>query len=539
MSKKYIDVSLSSGLNDGTSLANAWQNFSEVMRGVQANGSVADGDTVYVRTADASGNLEEYYNIDVTFDGVGGTVDLPITVVFDDGTVWPQAGQFRFYTGDVTTNQVTINDFTIIEADGENHRFIIDLPYTGTSKASGLLLKGCVTDGIFLDNSAASNGGHTQVRFSGGGATGPSAVHSNFRFTCRNIYSAAYYGLGIGTGTYVRLINLIIDVSKKRSDFTNPIIHYAYQNGCYDIIGGRLIGGWDTLRLTALGSTQQYGTTFYVEDFDYTPAMEVNNDDINATKATGVYNYSFIGCGHKFNAFNIHGGVISRFKYGDNYPYLNSILPTGEPWSFKIYPSGTAPGTHGELPIVDHYYDQGAVSRTLTMEFLIDEDMIVDTISYTGASGTFHSGEVLTGNTSGAKAVIVSDLTGSISLKHVEGIFEVGETIADVTGVTATSSESIIGLHAGNLYSVFTYRDSITGSMKQMTTKDSGAVLSASSASWSNVTYGAKTYIKRKTSVTTPDPIQDKTMIRVRTFCAMRKKGVTDFFFYEPDVTVT
>lgn len=68
---------------------------------------------------------------------------------------------------------------------------------------------------------------------------------------------------------------------------------------------------------------------------------------------------------------------------------------------------------------------------------------LVNTLVYTGLTGTFAAGETVTGGTSGAKGKIVSDNgTTTMHIQGISGVFTVGETItggtSGATGVVST-----------------------------------------------------------------------------------------------------
>jgi len=70
-----------------------------------------------------------------------------------------------------------------------------------------------------------------------------------------------------------------------------------------------------------------------------------------------------------------------------------------------------------------------------------------DLITYSGASGAFTLGETVTGGTSGATAVVVSDVSASnyMTLSTVVGTFAVGETITGgISGDTATVVKFVV-----------------------------------------------------------------------------------------------
>jgi hypothetical protein len=76
-------------------------------------------------------------------------------------------------------------------------------------------------------------------------------------------------------------------------------------------------------------------------------------------------------------------------------------------------------------------------------------------ITYTGLTGTFSLGEYVTGSTSGARAVIVYNPTGSLNLADITGAFVTSETLTgSLSGATATSSSAVTNLTADHCSSV-------------------------------------------------------------------------------------
>lgn len=85
------------------------------------------------------------------------------------------------------------------------------------------------------------------------------------------------------------------------------------------------------------------------------------------------------------------------------------------------------------------YYEWGEEYRTYTGY----------TIPYTAGTGTFTVGEVITGGTSGATAIVVGDSGTELGVSDISGTFSPGETI---TGATSSETATLTSVSAGIVY---------------------------------------------------------------------------------------
>lgn len=89
-------------------------------------------------------------------------------------------------------------------------------------------------------------------------------------------------------------------------------------------------------------------------------------------------------------------------------------------------------------------------------------------------------------------------------------------------------------------WATLTYIDDTTGVLKTLHTMDiTAGALESSDADWSATVYGAKTYDKYKISVETPTAIKQNTDIIVEVKMAVCAPSITDFYFLDPDFTVS
>lgn len=71
------------------------------------------------------------------------------------------------------------------------------------------------------------------------------------------------------------------------------------------------------------------------------------------------------------------------------------------------------------------------------------------TINYSGLTGVFSVGEIITGSTSGSTAIVVGDLSSQLGISDLTGVFVNGETI---TGGTSGATATIVSVSVSSLY---------------------------------------------------------------------------------------
>jgi len=103
MAQKYIDTSLTTVLNDGSSIANAWHSFFQVVTNTQVAGTYVAGDIINVRTHNGVADITETSITAITLAVVGTTAN-PVTLKFDNGVIWGTGGTFMYSVSGLKTS---------------------------------------------------------------------------------------------------------------------------------------------------------------------------------------------------------------------------------------------------------------------------------------------------------------------------------------------------------------------------------------------------------------------------------------------------
>lgn len=539
MTKKYVDTSLSTGNNDGSSPANAWQSFSNVWANTLGTGSVAAGDTIYVRTHDGTSNITESISADQTCALPAG-----VEIVFDDGTEWANGGVFTWSMG-ATYRTVYFKAGVSVFADGENYRFRLHCTQSGT-RATAWGITGayyyCRVDGLHIDFQSAN-------LYNCGALPG---LMSNLKIECAQAYPGAGYTILYGpqwVDATIENIEIICHATLGTGAGNQGVLFYGPSYGHFRVIGGNVSGANVTWNSNMYMCRHNPHGVMLVENVrvpsDIRPQYIATGSDSDNKAGSTILR----GCRSDFDYYEpqFTYGAYIEFEPGKNYPTQSATLPdaSNTAWSFKVAPNadvGDDAGVVMRLPLMQKQYDQTAASKTITVEFLVNDLLHSGTFGYSSLSGgTFSAGDTITGATSGATATVVTDNgSNSMTIKSVNGIFSGGESFSNGTGVSATASANFIGVHTGVLPVCVTYVDNSTGDVKTLTNNSWGEPLTTSSATWTNTSYGAKSYDKYKVALSTgSDSIKEDSIISVAVHCAIQQQGTDDFFFVCPDFQVS
>ena len=359
MADKYIDTSLSTGLNDGTSKENAWQSYIEVVTNTMASGSIAAGDIPHVRTHDGTNNCTEAMTADVTM-AVPTDVANPTTFVFDDGTVW--SGDAGIFILDATVSHYafTFLNYVNFDCDGTNYRFELYSAYAVAAAVLMATIKINTINGLHINTPFSSGYNFCKVE---------ACTLINFKATLSTIRSTYYY-FSAGVDTATKFINLIIEfLDPSVGPYT--IFTSGIDGSTYEIVGGKLLGyvsEIDTFLLSSSG-----GDANLSKFIDFHHGLIAGIFRLLSTAETRESSKVVILGGN--NPFDFHEESLSKVevKQGENYPYLNSTFPnpTSEGWSYKVSPWGANKGFQYSLPPIVKAFNQSSAIQTLTLEFLL------------------------------------------------------------------------------------------------------------------------------------------------------------------------
>lgn len=487
MAVKYLDASLTTGNNDGTSAADAWQDYFDVMTNAFATsgGTLAAGDTVHIRTADASG-------ADIVIDqtsnwtyGHPGTFLEPVRYVFDDGTIWPHGGRLLIRDTTQSVSSILIPDGALWIGKDNNWGFEFSR-YAGSTKIGG---NAYVKD-LYVE--CTHGGGSWQIELGGsigyltGNQTNSAPVLENYYYKqngSRNnpdgLVECNYYGK-------VLIINPIFDLSGCTSlsgDMDIFNLNHAY-NGV-KVIGGKILQPVSQLvrsQLKVLKTNVTSVSFIEVDNFlshpdnqlENTYRGSVNPGDYGSTR----YNKPFGKDGEFYYLTNFY--ELSALT-GANYPAVSSTVLPGtalDTYSWRVKPTAEASYRYQcRLPPISKFNSLATGVRTITLHFLFDPTIVTELGNETDFG-------------------IVANYTNS-------------------SGETATDS----------------------------TITDPSAIQN-SSADWApvdgngDVIYGAQTYVKKEVVLTTSESVLVNSIITVNV--VFRTRFIADaFWFIDPDIALT
>lgn len=493
MADKFCVPGLATGLNDGTSWANAWQNLEQVVENTIASGSYATGDNIYVATNDGSADTAVSDNATWIFAAITGGEANPVNLIFDDGTksdgsTTMPAGTFtKTQTGDTTALSLT----TSWNIYG-NNRF--DLKTNRSANHNILLGSGYMQDfDIYLENTIQQQG--ISASSTSGKARGLLTL-SNVTIYPTGSQNGSRSLFRTARGSTLRMFNVWVDFTNHSTTIANTS-YWIFGvtdavNGLARIeaFGGGVKNATTTFNLVRpfQNDTQSYGGNITLDNFSL-PAI-MNSVAAGFLKAPEPET-SVFASGDQ--TFAMRGGVDpedmvyastngwAQVEESGNYPTLSAKLPdsaSGTSYSMKIYTGNLAAvaattANPFKCPVVKKDYDQTAAAKTITVEVLIDSRQ----------SPTDH-----------------------------ELWFDVMYT-DNATGNTVIES---------------------TRTMK----KDEAA-LTTSTASWTSTTYATQSYNKRKISLTTANSIKQYTEITVIMYSGFACYDSNSFWFYDPDFSIT
>jgi hypothetical protein len=398
MAKKYVDISqtfngdgtLSTGASSNGA-PGAWNILKSALEGTPAYGSSSPGDDIYVRTHDGSSNLTETTSTDTVIMS-GLTVDLPLRIFFDDGTVWPDSGLFTYETSAATSFNFV--DYFQVFGVERNFRFLFNLD----SNIYPLIrYNDCILHSAIVEFTGA-----TSYRTRG---TRIESSQSPILIDILNIHdtswgSNAYSALTLSQYTGSKIIGFDVDFSSVPSNKST----YVFKNLSYgqDIIKGvEVIGDTTTTNIYYNVSSAPYYNII-------NNVITQNNLAIFGIAGTGIGKNSYSQAvvtynNNSYDFYESRSKATSEWQSGQGYPTRSALLPDNStPWSIRVFGNSSDKGAAGWIPTIEKYYSNTSSIRTVTAELLLNNYFTSPTkldfymiVSYTDSSGEFRQESTL------------------------------------------------------------------------------------------------------------------------------------------------
>ena len=318
-------------------------------------GSLVAGDTVFIRSKDASGNnLTRTLTATVTLGSAAATTANWVTWVLDNGTVWPGIDGTLTYNCP-STFVVTLRNFNNYTAMTQDAFRIVETNAAASYKGYFGLGLTYSTTNLLVDFGAntSSDGCHiVQVQ----GAT----------FTNLHIISNRRGTTLLRVDEYYRATYINPRIELLSTATTQPV--FSTTGTCtLDIQGGSVSGpgavaGQTVFSLSGAAQIRSVGFQFPKE---MKALSQIRQTDPQAS-------VNLIGTdGEMGGLFSDQWGLADS-RDDNNYPKLNATLPdtANTPWSWKLCPANSSERFPLEMPMTQYFTDT-AGTREITVNLLI------------------------------------------------------------------------------------------------------------------------------------------------------------------------
>lgn len=342
--------------------AGAWNNINVLTGTAPAQGSLAAGDVVYIRSKTSAGA-----DIDITLGAASNlgstkaTQAAPITWILDDGTEWSGvSGALTITQGtSATAYTLTFKAWNRIISRAQD-AFVIKSLLTANA-ACGVNLETGHMDGVMFESSASvgTSARHVLVPQVGVEITLKNThIKNGGRSSTTGILN---YTVNNGRVVLVNPDIELLEVS------TEPLFSSSSSNTSMSILGGRIRGAGATSGVPLFygGSSIQA----VVVGLDYPKTMSLTNSQQGVVGPVTLF-----GADGGFGSSVIHRGGTVDSRQDGNYPYLTAAYPdsaaTG--WSWKLYPK-YAEFTEPLYVDAAKAYTAAADTKTVTAELLVSD----------------------------------------------------------------------------------------------------------------------------------------------------------------------
>ena len=314
-------------------------------------GSLVAGDTVFIRSKDASGNnLTRTLSATATLGSAAATSSAWVTWVLDNGVVWPGIDGTLTYNCPSTyaVNARNFNRYVAMTQDA----FRIVEANAAASYKSYFSSNEWATDGLLFDFSIAATA--SGAYFANPYGWRHDNLHVISRRRALSLITASSYGKSV-------LVNPNIEVLEATSSALITV------GGHLHIVGGRVSGagavsGSTLLSVEANSITDVIGLSFPRQMNAVSPL----------TPTSSTYSVNIVGTDGALGGLLREGWGLADSREDNNYPKLNAVLPdsANTPWAWKLCPMTTSEQHPLKMPM-SQYFNDTAGTREITVSLLV------------------------------------------------------------------------------------------------------------------------------------------------------------------------
>ena len=475
MAQKYLDVSLTTGLNDGSSIANAWQDANQVATNTMAAGSYAAGDIINVRTHDGTSALGQTGIATITFAAVG-TEAAPVTFKFDDGVIWANSGEFLWeVTGQTTSfSFASWTQFSGVKLSDTQYgvRFSHNNPTTNATIAMIFKSSHHVGAAFEITPSVSTRANEFNINIK------TTLFCEQCYFASHSNYSSSSHGTwSVAESCRFTLLDCVTDLQ----DCTFHLMDGIKWSSSIEFIGGKIINIGTNIGL--------FNDSLSTSNSSTAGLMVLNNCncsglDIEKSINNGLGNKFHAvenGCFSLFSSFVVNSLGYRRWARGLNYPTHSALLPDGTPWVMKVLPRQVSKQNPFANNEVVKYYNGATASITATLELVIK-----NTVGLSGAYDNPKNDEWF------MKVTYVDDATGN---------YVTEETLQDGSALTPSTA---------------TWVPEVNG----------------------QVSYGAINYDKYKLELITSKQVRANTKVSAILYSGKPSVASDDFYFVDQEIGI-
>lgn len=340
----------------------AWNTITYFEGTAPAFGSLAAGDTVYIRSKTSAGaDITRAMSGAVSLGSASGTAAAPIVWIVDAGTVWSGVTGTLTYQASAGTHTTTVLANNIIDQGVQGQLVFLCTLATTTSITGGLLViqAGAVLRKPKIDTTARTS-------------TSPITSTRVYGVLDSPLFKAGKIGNNsnclIRFDSDVRGVVINPDIELQATPTAGMAVFYAL-DAFGTIVGGRIYGSGATTgqELARFNATNAKLTAM---GLIYPKTMTA----VDPTGAAQTFEFQAIGADGEGGGVFANAYGIADSRDDGNYPTLNAYLPgSAAPWSWKIYPRAATLVDPFYLASAKVFVDTAA-SKTITAELLLSDE---------------------------------------------------------------------------------------------------------------------------------------------------------------------